>query len=232
MNGTGFPLAYLFLENNGKCGDGIRTTVIQNFLNKLRDMGLQPEFLLTNKDFSQINAARFTWKEIKIQLCKWHIKKAVITRLTSNKIPRKSSFNPLSEFGVRFPFNNITPSNRFCPKEYHQTVWNIMEKHLHQHTLIPTPDGLYLTSTEIREAAIQEMYEFCKKNSLVSLWSYLWTEWYSDKRWLLWARSVCEEKMSILKITIFVEGYWKVIKRDFLYKFFRPRLDLVVYMCY
>ena len=60
MNGTGFPLAYLFLENNGKCGDGIRTTVIQEFLMKLHDAGVQPEFLLTDKDFAQINAARFT----------------------------------------------------------------------------------------------------------------------------------------------------------------------------
>ena len=28
MNGTGFPLAYMFLENNGRCGEGIRTAVI------------------------------------------------------------------------------------------------------------------------------------------------------------------------------------------------------------
>jgi len=29
---------------------------------------------------------------------------------------------------------------------------------------------------------------------------------------------------------MFVEGHWKVIKRDFLYKFFRPCLDLVIYI--
>ena len=29
---------------------------------------------------------------------------------------------------------------------------------------------------------------------------------------------------------MFVEAYWKVLKRDFLYKFFRPRLDLVVFI--
>ena len=29
---------------------------------------------------------------------------------------------------------------------------------------------------------------------------------------------------------MFVEGHWKVLKRDFLYKFFRPRLDLVVFI--
>jgi hypothetical protein len=153
-----------------------------------------------------------------------------MARLSSNKTPRNASFNPLSDLGTRFPFNGITPSNKFCPKEYHQTIWKLMEKHLHQHTLIPTSDGLYLTSIEIQEGAIKEMYEFCKKNSLVALWSYLWSEWYSEKRWPLWARSVCEEKVSILKTTMFIEGHWKVIKRDFLYKFFRPRLDLVVYI--
>ena len=29
---------------------------------------------------------------------------------------------------------------------------------------------------------------------------------------------------------MFVEAHWKVLKRDFLYKFFRPRLDLVVFI--
>ena len=29
---------------------------------------------------------------------------------------------------------------------------------------------------------------------------------------------------------MFVEAHWKVLKRDFLYKFFCPRLDLVVFI--
>ena len=60
-----------------------------------------------------------------------------------------------------------------------------MEKHLHQHPLIPTSNGQFLTSMAIQETAIKEMYEFCKENSLISLWYYLWSEWYNDKRWLL-----------------------------------------------
>ena len=96
----------------------------------------------------------------------------------------------------------------------------MIEKHLHQHPFIPTPEGLYFTSTEIYEKAVKEMYEFCKNNSLVALWSYLWSEWYNEKRWPLWARSACENKVSVLRTTMIVEGHWKVIKRDFLYKFF------------
>ena len=92
-----------------------------------------------------------------------------MTRLSSNRTPRNSSFNPLSELGSRFSFNGIIPSNKFCPKEHHQIIWKMMGKHLHQHPLIPTSNGLYFTSLEIYETAIQEMYEFCKKNSLVAL---------------------------------------------------------------
>ncbi len=62
------------------------------------------------------------------------------------------------------------------------------------------------------------------------LWVYLWNEWYSPERWILWLRAGCDNKISILKTNMFVEGHWKVLKRDFLYKFFRPRLDLVVFI--
>jgi len=70
INGTGFPLSYLFLENNGRCKDGIRTNILQKFLTIFRNQGLQPKFFLTDKDFAQINAARFTWPNAKIQLCR------------------------------------------------------------------------------------------------------------------------------------------------------------------
>ena len=36
-----------------------------------------------------------------------------------------------------------------------------MEKHLHQHPLIPNVEGQFLTKNEIYEAAVEEMYTFC-----------------------------------------------------------------------
>jgi len=59
VDGTGFPLAYLFLENNSNCGNGIRTGIIIDFFLQLKIRGLEPEFFLTDKDFAQISAARF-----------------------------------------------------------------------------------------------------------------------------------------------------------------------------
>ncbi|CAG8840275.1 7057_t:CDS:2, partial [Gigaspora margarita] len=122
---TGYPLAYLLLENNGNCKNGIRTSIIQAFFAQMCDMGIAPNFLLTDKNFSQIT------------------------------------------------------------------------------------NGQFLTAMEIYEFAIQEAYEFCKKNSLVALWCYLWSEWYNNKRWSLWAQLACTNKIPILKTTMFVEGHWK-----------------------
>ena len=197
---------------------------------------LEPEFFLTDKDFAQISAARFVWKNVKIQLCLWHIKKAVETRLGNNKKPQQINYDGVAAQQL-FPF--IDPLFRptlsqdkihFCPKEFRPLVWELMKKHLHQHSLIPTTEGQFLSSTLIWTIAVQEIYNFCQQHSLSLLWVYLWNEWYSPERWILWLRAGCVNKISILKTNMFVEAHWKVLKRDFLYKFFRPKLDLVVFI--
>ena len=48
----GFPMAYLFLENNGNCDNSVWTGVIINFLAQLKIHGLKPNFLITDKDFA------------------------------------------------------------------------------------------------------------------------------------------------------------------------------------
>ncbi|POG60244.1 hypothetical protein GLOIN_2v1847703 [Rhizophagus irregularis DAOM 181602=DAOM 197198] len=149
VDGVGFPLAYLFLENNGNCGNGTRTDIINMFCKQMKLQGLNPEFLLTDKDFAQITAS--------------------------------------------------------------QRIW-------------------ILSSSEIWKLAVNEMYMYCEQHSLPFLWAYMWKEWYCAERWVLWMRAGCENKISVLKTTMIVESHWKVLKRDFLYKFFRPQLDLVVFI--
>ncbi|CAB4392902.1 unnamed protein product [Rhizophagus irregularis] len=203
IDGMGFLLAYLFMENNGNCGNGI---------------------------------PRFVWKNIKVQLCLWHIKKAVEARLSSNKKPIQINYNGEAAHKL---FSFIDPSFRpnltkekiiFCPKELRSIVWEKMNKHLHEHPLIPMANGQFRSSNQIWKEAVKEIYDFCQQHLLSWLWVYLWNEWYSADRWFLWFRAGCSNKLSIMKTNMFVEAHWKVLKRDFLYKFFRPRLDLVVFI--
>ena len=152
---TGFPLAYLFIENDGNCGNEVRTGILIDFLIQLKIRGLEPDFFITDKDFAQISAARFVWNNIKIQLCLWHIKKAVEARMTSNKKPQQVNYNGIV---AQRQFSFIDPSFRpsltkekvvFCPKKIRPLVWKMMNNHLHQHSLIPTINGQFLFSIQI-----------------------------------------------------------------------------------
>ena len=139
-------MTYLFLENNGNCDNSVWTGVIINFLAQLKIHGLKPNFLITDKDFAQISASCFVWKNVKIQLCLWHIKKAVLAKLSSSK-NSQVNYNGLV---AQQKFSFIDPSFKptlikdkgcFCSKELRQLIWNFMNKHLHQHPIIPTIDG-------------------------------------------------------------------------------------------
>ena len=76
--------------------NGIRTGIIIDFLVQLKMRGLEPDFFITDKDFAQISAARFVWNNIKIQLCLWHVKKAIEGRLASNKKPQQINYNGIA----------------------------------------------------------------------------------------------------------------------------------------
>ena len=64
-------MACLFLDN-AKKDNGVRTAILAEFFKALYDNWLHsPDFFLTNKDLSQINAAYQVWPSTKIQLCLW-----------------------------------------------------------------------------------------------------------------------------------------------------------------
>ncbi|CAG8696535.1 22317_t:CDS:10 [Rhizophagus irregularis] len=90
MNGTEFPLAYLF------------------DMEKLCDIGIQLEFLLSDKDFAQLNAARFTWrisKSIIKKFMKQLFKKCLYLTNTcgANGIVIKDGLYGVLEGGQVFP---------------------------------------------------------------------------------------------------------------------------------
>ncbi|RGB26204.1 hypothetical protein C1646_770721 [Rhizophagus diaphanus] len=54
FDGSEFPLAYLFLEYNGKCGDGIKTEIITKFILQLKEKELDSEFILIEAQIKQL----------------------------------------------------------------------------------------------------------------------------------------------------------------------------------
>ena len=75
----------------------------------------------------------------------------------------------------------------------------------------------FLSSHDIWLLSVREMHEFCVDHNLKNVWAYLWTNWYQNNTWMLWARAANSEKL--FKTTMLIEAHWKVIKRDFLQNF-------------
>ncbi|CAB4436244.1 unnamed protein product [Rhizophagus irregularis] len=128
IDGIGVPLAYLFIENNGNCGNGVRTGVIIDFLVQLKTRDLKPDFFITDKDFAQflllVLSGMINYNGIAAQQQFSFIDSLFSSSLTKEKIG-------------------------FCSKEIRLLIWKMMNIHLHKHPLIPTIDMQFLFSTSI-----------------------------------------------------------------------------------
>src|SRR6266516_348380 len=166
-----------------------------------------------------------------LQLCVWHIQRAIKQRLASNKISSYYSYNPkiaheeCSTIDPNWGIVSDSNSRTFCPLNLRETVIKLVKDHSSCHMLLPKLDGTFTTNAnEIWKECVEEMIQFCKNNNLIRLWVYLWKEWYSKTKWILWARAA-NENISHIKTTMVVESHWRHIKHDHLYKFHKPRVD-------
>jgi hypothetical protein len=71
-NGTGIPLSYFFISMTKTAVKGAKEEMVQKWLNTSKKRGIHPEFVLTDKDQSEINAVNHIWPNAKHQLCFWH----------------------------------------------------------------------------------------------------------------------------------------------------------------
>ena len=76
--------------------------MITRFLRDLKAKGkIHPRFVMTDKDMAQINSIRAVWPAAGVQLCYWHLKRAVKKHLASAKKPltiRYAMHEPRNEF--------------------------------------------------------------------------------------------------------------------------------------
>jgi hypothetical protein len=97
-------------------------------------------------------------------------------------------------------------------------------RHFHAHPLIPDRDGTFKTSEAIHRDCVAEMY---RVRGYYRLWSYLFV---NPGQWELWARSANPLEILVLKTTMIVESHWRVLKHDYLRRFNRPRIDLMIWV--
>ncbi|CAG8552189.1 12724_t:CDS:2 [Ambispora gerdemannii] len=110
-NGAGFPIAYLLL-NTMKAFDneeqiGLRTKALASFLRSLHNKGLEPQYFFTDKDSAEINATKKVWSSINVQLCLWHVERAIKEKLKSCKRIQRTQYQP-EEAVAEFSFIDLT----------------------------------------------------------------------------------------------------------------------------
>jgi hypothetical protein len=280
VDGTGIPLAYCFVEvipfqhepiTNPVIGDkddsskkrradpGALTHILDQFLRRLKALGFNPTFFGIDKDQSEIAAVRQVWPDVTIQLCYWHVKRAVRTRLKDSKQTKTQSHYWPAEAQKLIPDLEICwgshPTNRpndhrygECSCQSHDqryeekgkletsstkerdTVLEILCRHFNAHPLIPDLNGTFRTLDMIHRECAKEMYSWCKARDYYRLWAYLFFNWYRSGQWELWARSSNAQEIPVLKTTMIVESHWRKLKHDYLHRFNRPRVDLVVWI--
>ncbi|PCH35920.1 hypothetical protein WOLCODRAFT_146002 [Wolfiporia cocos MD-104 SS10] len=117
----------------------------------------------------------------------------------------------------------------FCPAPHRKALLHLFTKHFCQHPTFIERDGRAHSPQQIRRDAVYEMYQFCKVRGLSEVWGYMWTSWYSPKRWPLWARSTTPY-VSRARTTMSAENHFKQIKHLYLPHLLRPRLDQLVWI--
>ena len=102
MLGEGLPLSYMFVVTDVDAPPHTKESVLVNWMEALKARGITPEFTLSDKDQSEINALSRVWRTAKHQLCLWHILRALKRRLANNR-EHPASYGSIDATGM-FPF--------------------------------------------------------------------------------------------------------------------------------
>ena len=104
MLGEGLPLSYLFIATDTKAAPHTTERALIAWMDAIKSHGINPDFTLSDKDQSEINALNHVWPQAKHQLCLWHILRALKWRLSQNDNP--GVYNPLEAHAL---FSDVDP---------------------------------------------------------------------------------------------------------------------------
>lgn len=137
---AGFPLTYCLLSTAEALEIGKRKRALNTWASVLRDKyGIIPVFAHSNKDMAEIGMLRDVWISVKVQLCWWHLRKAVRERLSKSKL----STTPYNAKRARAEFAFIDvmfiPPGRADPNEYEGGMRDVVSD-INEEPLHPSPN--------------------------------------------------------------------------------------------
>lgn len=115
---AGFPISYCLISTVNATDIGKKMKALAAWESVLSTKyGIIPQFVHVDKDMAEIGSCRKTWPLAKIQLCWWHLRKAVRTRLQLNKLSTTPYNVKRARAEFRFISAEFQPPGRADPKE-------------------------------------------------------------------------------------------------------------------
>ncbi|CAG8644022.1 19648_t:CDS:2, partial [Gigaspora rosea] len=181
-HGARFPIAYLMLNTTDASDNaqmGLRTKSLTGFLRSLCNKGLQPLNFFTDKDFAQINATKEVWPNINVQLCLWHIEKAIKEKIRSYKKIKQTQYRPSEERDwsrlAATPIDNNDHTRYFIDSAQvntqksiisiasHESGNNLIEMDKEDEALGPGSGNTLAKMDENEEVSDLEMTQICRQ---------------------------------------------------------------------
>ncbi|KAG2214741.1 hypothetical protein INT45_013601 [Circinella minor] len=159
--------------------EATRGDLIVLFFTKLRERGLTPRFMFTDKDEGQITAIAWIWGAQALA-------KPKLQDPYYNVDDATAHFDFIDH---RFQPDLQDRNGRRCDNvQQREAILTLMQKHYNMHMNIPI-EREYYTSDEIYDRCVREMYGFCEAHGLRDAWAYLYERWYREPWFKKWARS-------------------------------------------
>ncbi|KAK1222702.1 hypothetical protein PQX77_014446 [Marasmius sp. AFHP31] len=107
FDNAGFPLSYCLLSTTDATTPGKQMNALEKWSRHVRDAyRVRPCFINVDKDLAEIGMAQRVWPDARIQICGWHMKKAVKEHITKAKL----STTPYKATDAHKVFSFINPT--------------------------------------------------------------------------------------------------------------------------
>ena len=138
-DGTGYPIMYCLLSTATSTEIRKCTKALNKWASRLRDMyNINPDFCHLDKDMGEIGMAQGVWKMVKLQLCWWHMRKALRERLAKRKLSTTPYNGEWAQEQFGFIDLQFCPAGNADPEEYEGRI----EDSASSSAVYATPSGM------------------------------------------------------------------------------------------
>lgn len=228
VDGHGYPLMYWYSKQSYFNINYLALTQLRAHMLPRSNENL---IFLSDKDEAQSKAIATVFPSFKVNICHWHMCRAISTIISQNTAKPTDNYLRLAQeqklpaFLKDETFGLNTNPQRLGGKKLGTEVKDFIYHLSKEHQLLRGSIIFGLSVEESYEILTKKTFEYCKTKNLELVWQYLYVNWFTWKEFQRWSIATDALHYNHYKTTMLVEGHWSALKRRFLKDHCRPRID-------